>query len=114
MEYQHLQTNALGEPPAQQGSQIPTPQQNSPISKNGEAAAAASEAALPPQHSCQAPRPSSSSQSNNVQSLPPPQDNSGSNQNVVNMEGFHVGHMNIILSGSTVIILLGVALFLWY
>ena len=41
-------------------------------------------------------------------------DNSGSNQNAVNMEGFHVGHMNIILSGSTVIILLGVALLLWY
>ena len=46
--------------------------------------------------------------------LPRTPDNSGSNQNAVNMEGFHVGHMNIILSGSTVIILLGVALFLWY
>ena len=46
--------------------------------------------------------------------LPRTPDYSGSNQNAVNMEGFHVGHMNIILSGSTVIILLGVALFLWY
>ena len=46
--------------------------------------------------------------------LPRASDSSGSNQNAVNMEGFHVGHMNIILSGSTVIILLGVALFLWY
>ena len=46
--------------------------------------------------------------------LPMVPDFSGSNQNAVNMEGFHVGHMNIILSGSTVIILPGVALFLWY
>ena len=34
--------------------------------------------------------------------------------NAVNLEGFHVGHMNVILSGSTIIILLGVALFLWF
>ena len=47
-------------------------------------------------------------------SPPKTADRSGSNQNAVNMEGFHVGHMNIILSGSTVIILLGVFLFLWY
>ena len=46
-------------------------------------------------------------------SPPKTADGSGSNQNAVNMEGFHVGHMNIILSGSTVIILLGVLLFLW-
>ena len=41
-------------------------------------------------------------------------ESSGSTLNAINLEGFHVGHMNVILSGSTIIILLGVALFLWF
>ena len=47
---------------------------------------------------------------------PPPRasESSGSTLNAINLEGFHVGHMNVILSGSTIIILLGVALFLWF
>ena len=47
---------------------------------------------------------------------PPPRtsESSGSNLNAINLEGFHVGHMNFILSGSTIVILLGVALFLWF
>ena len=45
---------------------------------------------------------------------PKASESSGSTLNAINLEGFHVGHMNVILSGSTIIILLGVALFLWF
>ena len=45
---------------------------------------------------------------------PKASESSGSTLNAINLEGFHVGHLNVILSGSSIIILLGVALFLWF
>ena len=46
--------------------------------------------------------------------IPRASESSGSHLNAINLEGFHVGHMNVILSGSTIIILIGIALFLWF